>query len=175
MAVYIFLESTTLQLGAKGYIYYSSNANGGKGGIVFKDEASALADAPWLRSFTYENPDSKPPLSPTEVDSVILTADEATKTQAKALINVPGDWGYPHPYAQAPNVEVLNWFSVTPSSGYNNLLGEVKMGSLNVPSGKCPTVATDYVIKAGAGAGGSDTLTLPSGNCDSAVNFTGPG
>lgn len=169
------LSSTNLQLGAKGYIYFSSKANGGKGGIVFKDEASALQDAPWLQSFVYENPDSKPPLSPTEVESVILASDEVNKTVAKPLINVAGDWGYPHPYSTAPNVEILNWFSVTPSSGYNNLLGDIKMGSLNVPAGKCPAVPTDYVIKAGAGAGGSDTLTLPSGNCDSAVNFTGPG
>jgi hypothetical protein len=141
-----------------------------------KEENAALADATWLAPFISETPDAKPPLSPTEIISSPLTAQTAKSNESKALINLDGDWGYPHPYQSPPNIAVLNWFSFTPSSGYNNLLGEIRMGAVDVPGGKaCPTSPLSYTVHVGAGAGGSDTLSLPAGECDAPIKGTGPG
>jgi hypothetical protein len=169
-------EQTTVPLGGRAYIYYSSNGNGGKGGLVMKEENAALADATWLAPFISETPDAKPPVSPTEIISSPLTAQTAKSNESKALINLDGDWGYPHPYQSPPNIAVLNWFSFTPSSGYNNLLGEIRMGAVDVPGGKaCPTSPLSYTVHVGAGAAGSDTLSLPAGECDASIKGTGPG
>jgi hypothetical protein len=169
-------EQTVIPLGGRAYIYYSANGNGGKGGLVMKEENAALADASWLAPFISETPDAKPSTSPAEIVSSPLTAQTANSKENKALINLDGDWGYPHPYKSPPNIAVLNWFSFTPSSGYNNLLGEIRMGAVDVPGGKaCPTSPLSYTINSSAGASGSDTLTLPAGECDAAIKGTGPG
>jgi hypothetical protein len=169
-------EQTVIPLGGRAYIYYSANGNGGKGGLVMKEENAALADSSWLAPFISETPDAKPSTSPAEIVSTPLTAQTEKSKENKALINLDGDWGYPHPYKSPPNIAVLNWFSFTPSSGYNNLLGEVRMGAVDVPGGKaCPTSPLSYTIHSGAGASGSDTLSLPAGECDAAIKGTGPG
>jgi hypothetical protein len=169
-------EQTVIPLNGRAYIYYSTNGNGGKGGLVMKEENAALADASWLAPFIAETPDAKPSTSPDEIISFPLTAQRENSKEANALINLDDDWGYPHPYKSPPNIAVLDWFSFTPSSGYNNLLGEVRMGAVDIPGGKaCPTSPLSYTIHAGAGAGGSDTLTLPTGECDASIKGTGPG
>ena len=169
-------EQTLIPLNGRAYIYYSTNANGGKGGLVMKEENAALADAPWLAPFITETPDAKPATTPDEIVTSELTAQRENGKDGNALINLDGDWGYPHPYKSPPNIAVMNWFSFTPSSGYNNLLGEVRMGAVDVPGDKaCPTSPLSYTIHSGAGAAGSDTLTLPAGECDASIKGTGPG
>jgi hypothetical protein len=169
-------EQTNIPLGGRAYIYYSTNGNGGKGGLVMKEENAALADANWLAPFVSETPDAKPPVTPTEIVKTPLTAQTEKSKDGKALINLNGDWGYPHPFLSPPNIEILNWYSFTPSSGYNNLLGEVRMGAVDVPGGSaCPTSPLSYTISAGSGVSGSDALTLPSGSCDGTIKGTGPG
>ena len=170
-------EETPIPIGSRAYIYYSAKGNGGKGGLVMKEENAALADAPWLVQFISETPDAKAPTSPTEIVLFPLVAEKGTKDKPpQGMIDVDGDWGYPHPYNTPPNLAILDWFSFTPSSGYNNLLGEVRMGAVNAPGGtNCPSTTVSYTIRAGAGAAGSDTITLPTGTCDSVEKGTGPG
>ena len=67
-----------------------------------KEENAALADASWLAPFITETPDAKPATSPDEIVSTPLTAQRENSNEGKALINLDGDWGYPHPYKSPP-------------------------------------------------------------------------
>lgn len=148
------LKQDIVPMGGRAYIYYSESANGGKGGLTLKNEAAALTDAPWLRDFIGQTADAKSPSNPTEVRNVYLQNDEQ--------VDVSGDWEFPHPYDIEGQICVLNWYSFTPSSGWNNLLGQVNMGAINTnccPEGTNNTTSSfsiNYSM-------GGDKLTMPAG------------
>ena len=92
------------------------------------------------------------------------------------MVDVPGDWGYPVPYDYPGRVCVLNWYSFTRSSGWNNLLGQVTMGAST--SNCCPTGSSNptssFTIQQN---GGNDVLNMPAGcYCQSGggCDYTGP-
>ena len=167
-----------IPLGTNGIIYYSASGNGGKGGLVLKSQTDAVLDAPWLNNFINQTADGKAPTSPTEVKTFPLVAEGGTGGDAPSgMIDVDGDWGYPHPYDQPPSIAILNWFNFTQSSGYNNLLGELKLGATNTngATNACPTSGSSYTINSGAGPGGVDTLSLPTnGACGNPTTGGGP-
>lgn len=161
------LTQNMVPMGGRGYIYMSQSANGGKGGLVLKEESAAIADAPWLKDFISQTPDAKSPATPTETRQFEL--------MPFTQINVAGDWNYPQPYDFPGKICLMNWFSFTPSSGWNNLLGQISVGAISTNC--CPEGST------GSGAFGinyspaGDKISLPNGcacpnttTCDS----TGP-
>ncbi len=172
------LSQAMVPLGKNGIIYYSASGNGGRGGLVLKEEQAAIADAPWLSAFVNQTPDGRTPTSPTEVKTFPLVAEGGTGGDAPSgMIDVDGDWGYPHPYDDPPSIAILNWFTYTQSSGYNNLLGELKLGATNTngATNACPTNGAAYTINSGAGPGGVDTITLPTtGACGNPTTGGGP-
>jgi hypothetical protein len=173
----VILSQCTIPMAGQAFIYYSTSGNGGKGGLVMKDSASALLDAPWLNSFYKQAADGKAPKTPTEVNTFPLQAQGGTGGDpSQGMIDVDNDWGFPHPYDGAPNISITNWYAVTPCSGYNNLLGEINMGATNTNgSGTCPPTGSSYILNVGTGPGGSDTITVPAqGGCNGTTTATGP-
>lgn len=158
------LKQDMVPMGGRAYIYFSPSANGGNGGIVLKNESSALSDAPWLKDFIGQTPDAKSPSNPTEVRQFPLVNDEQ--------IDVSGDWDYPHPYDDEGQICVMNWFSFTPSSGWNNLLGQVNLGAVNTnccPDGSTNTTSSFSINYSMAG----DKITIPAGcSCQQAGGCT---
>ncbi len=161
------LSQNMVPMGGRGYIYFSANANGGQGGLVLKSESAALSDSPWLSDFIGQLPDAKSPSSPTETRQFEL--------MPFTQINVAGDWGYPQPYDYPGKICLMNWFSFTPASGWNNLLGQVNLGAISTSC--CPEGSTGSGAFAINYSSGGDTLTMPPGcacppttTCDS----TGP-
>lgn len=162
------LKQAYIPMGGRCYIYRSENANGGKGAIVLKEESQAFADAPWLKDFAGQKADAKQEPNPTEMKTVELEPFQ--------MVDVPGDWGYPVPYDYPGRVCVLNWYSFTRSSGWNNLLGQVTMGAST--SNCCPTGSSNptssFTIQQN---GGNDVLNMPAGcYCQSGggCDYTGP-
>jgi hypothetical protein len=175
----VILSQTKVPMAGVGIVYYSQSGNGGKGGLVFKEQSAAIADAPWLANFINQNPDGKAPVNPSEISEFPLVAEGGTGGDApQGMIDVDGDWGFPHPYDNPPSISIMNWYQVTQSSGYNNLLGEINLGAVNTngqSSNNCPASTASYTIHAGAGASGSDTVTLPSsGSCGGTTTGGGP-
>jgi hypothetical protein len=173
------LSQATVPMAGTGIIYYSQSGNGGKGGLVFKEQSAAIADAPWLANFINQTPDGKAPVNPSEISEFPLVAEGGTGGDApQGMIDVDGDWGFPHPYDNPPSISIMNWYQVTQSSGYNNLLGEINLGAVNTTgqsSNNCPATAASYTINAGAGASGSDTMSLPAGGtCGGTTTGGGP-
>jgi hypothetical protein len=161
------LSQDFVPMGGRGYIYYSTSARGGQGGLVLKNETAALADAPWLSEFIGQSCDAKSPSSPTDLKQINLNGDEQ--------IDVSDDWGFPHPYDVEGKICISNWYSYTPSSGWNNLLGQVNMGAINTNC--CPEGSTGsgaFAIQYGASG---DKLTMPAGcNCQNSgtCDYSGP-
>ena len=173
------LSQTTVPMAGVGIIYYSQSGNGGKGGLVFKEQSAAIADAPWLANFINQTPDGKAPNNPSEISEFPLVAEGGTGGDApQGMIDVDNDWGFPHPYDNPPSISIMNWYQVTQSSGYNNLLLEINLGAVNTTgqsSNNCPASTSSYTINAGAGTSGSDTVTLPSsGSCGGTTTGGGP-
>jgi hypothetical protein len=174
------LGQAQIPMAGEAIIYFSmnaKNAQGQPGALVMKEKSAALTDAPWLSSFISQSVDGKAPTTPTEVSTFKLVSQGGTGGDGPSgMIDVDGDWGFPHPYDGAPNVSITNWFSVTPCSGFNNLLGEIKMGATNTNgSGTCPANGSAYTVNVGAGPGGTDTITVPaSGQCNGTVTGTSP-
>lgn len=162
------LEQDYVPMGGRAYMYYSTNARGGKGGLVLKNEQAALADAPWLKDFIGQAPDAKTPSSPTETTTFVL--HNSSDNMGGGQINVPGDWGYPNPYDFYGKICIMNWFAFTPSTGWNNLLGQLNMGATNTnccPEGNNP--ATSFTINYGVGG---DKINVPN-QCDCRKSGTG--
>ena len=161
------LSQNIVPMGGRGYIYFSQSANAGKGGLVLKEESAALSDAPWLSSFIGQLPDAKSPTTPTETRQFEL--------MPFSQINVAGDWNYPQPYDYPGKICLMNWFSFTPASGWNNLLGQLNMGAISTTC--CPEGSTGSGAFGITYSGSGDTITIPNGcacpattSCDS----TGP-
>jgi hypothetical protein len=160
------LDSNYVPMGGRAYIYYSASGNGGHGGLVLKKESDALADAPWLSNFYAQAVDAKSPANPTEVRQSPVPND--------AQVDVSGDWGFPHPYDDEGHVCIMNWYSYTPSSGFNNLLGQIDLGAVttNCCADGTNDVTSSFTINYGAT---SDTLNLSTGcTCASSCTYSGP-
>ncbi|MBU6454340.1 MAG: hypothetical protein KGS72_21360 [Cyanobacteria bacterium REEB67] len=162
------LNSDYVPMGGRGYIYYSASANGGKGGITLKNETSALSDAPWLSNFMSQPVDARSPSNPTEVRQSMVPNDNQ--------VDVSGDWGFPHPYDVEGQVCLMNWYSFTPSSGFNNLLGQIDLGAVttNCCADGSNNVTSSFTVNYGAT---SDTINLSTGcSCtgDSSCTYSGP-
>lgn len=162
------LSQNFVPMGGRAYIYYSTNANGGAGGLVLKEESQAFADAPWLNTFATQAADAKRPQNPTDMRQV--------KLEPFDMVDVPEDWGYPVPYDYPGDVCVINWYSFTPSSGWNNLLGELNMGATTdncCPLGAANPTSSFTIVPSGA----TNTLSIPGGcGCVSGggCDYTGP-
>jgi hypothetical protein len=160
------LDSNYVPMGGRAYIYYSPSGNSGHGGLVLKKESDALTDAPWLNNFYTQAVDAKSPANPTEVRQASVPND--------AQVDVSGDWGFPHPYDDEGRVCIMNWYSYTPSSGYNNLLGQIDLGAVttNCCADGTNNVTSSFTINYGAT---SDTLNLNAGcTCASSCTYSGP-
>ena len=162
------LNQDYVPMGGRAYIYYSNAANSGNGGIVLKNETSALADAPWLSSFISQPVDARSPVNPTEVRQSMVPNDNQ--------VDVSGDWGFPHPYDDEGQVCLMNWYSFTPSSGFNNLLGQIDLGAVttNCCADGSNNVTSSFSVNYGAT---SDTINLSTGcscNNDSSCTYSGP-
>ncbi|MBS2007654.1 MAG: hypothetical protein JST01_11470 [Cyanobacteria bacterium SZAS TMP-1] len=162
------LNQDYVPMGGRAYIYFSQNANGGRGGIVLKNETNALADAPWLSNFVGQPVDAKSPVNPTEVRQQPVPND--------SQVDVSGDWDYPHPYDIEGQVCIMDWYSFTPSSGFNNLLGQIDLGAVttNCCADGSNNVTTSFTVNYGAT---SDTLNLSAGcSCtnDPSCTYGGP-
>jgi hypothetical protein len=175
----VILGQAQIPMAGVGIIYFNPTLRGGKGAIVFKEQSAAIADQPWLATFINQAADGKAPVNPSEISEFPLVAEKGTGGDApQGMIDVDNDWGFPHPYDQPPSISILNWYAITPSSGYNNLLGEINLGAVNTNgqgSNNCPTTVSSYTINANAGSSGSDTVSLPSGGtCGGTTTGGGP-
>jgi hypothetical protein len=160
------LDSNYVPMGGRAYIYYSASGNSGHGGLVLKKESDALTDAPWLNNFYTQACDAKRPVNPTAVSQNPIVND--------AQVDLAGDWGFPHPYDDEGHVCVMNWYSFTPSSGYNNVLGEIDLGAVttNCCADGANHVTSSFSINYGAT---TDTLNLAPGcACASSCTYSGP-
>jgi len=117
------LSADYVPMGGRAYIYYSPSAYGGKGGLTLKNEAAALADAPWLQNFIGQALDATSPTNPTQISQFPIVNDNQ--------IDLSSDWNFPHPYDNEGHICIMNWYSFTPSSGWNNLLGQIDLGAVN--------------------------------------------
>jgi len=160
------LDQNFIPMNGVAYIYYSKNGNNGKGGLVLNVQDTALADAPWLKNFYNQAADAKNPVNPTEVVQTKLLND--------VQVDVSGDWGFEHPYDGEITACILNWYSFIPSSGFNNLLGEIDLGA--VTTNCCSAGNNNTVSSFSINYGTNDTLSLPSGcQCSgSDCTYTGP-
>jgi hypothetical protein len=176
------LSQLSIPMAGSGVIYFSASGNGGKGGLVFKEQSAAIADAPWLANFISQTPDGKAPVNPSEVSEFPLVAEGGKGGNGPTgMIDVDGDWGFPHPYDIPPSISIMNWYQITQCSGYNNLLGVINLGATNTNGNSgnntCPATPASYTINAGAGTSGSDTVSLPSSggtNCSGTTTGGGP-
>lgn len=168
------LKQDFVPMGGRGYIYWSKSGNNGQGGLVLKNEQAAVSDAPWLKDFMGQAPDAKSPTNPTEIRSFVL--ENSGANIGNGQIDVAGDWGYPNPYDIYGTICISNWFSFTPSSGWNNLLGQINMGATNTNC--CPDATTSntsaFTIFYGVGG---DKISIPEPcDCQKAggCTFSGP-
>ena len=80
---------------------------------------------------SHQAPDGKAPVNPSEISEFPLVAEGGTGGDAPSgMIDVDNDWGFPHPYDNPPSISIMNWYQVTQSSGYNNLLLEINLGAV---------------------------------------------
>ncbi|HEY9680811.1 MAG TPA: hypothetical protein V6C86_04445 [Oculatellaceae cyanobacterium] len=172
------LSQAQIPMAGEAIIYFSTsakNAQGQPGAIVMREKSAALADAPWLASFINQSVDGRKPTNPSEVSTFKLISQGGTGGDGPSgMIDVDGDWGFPHPYDGAPDISITNWFAITPCSGFNNLLGEINMGATNTNGGgTCPATGGAYTVN--VSPSGADTITVPAqGGCNGTATATSP-
>jgi len=147
------LDSTYIPMGGVAFIYFSPTSHQ----IVLNVSATALADAPWLTNYQYQAPDGKVPTNPTDVTQVAIADD--------TMIDQDSDWNFPHPFDDEPASGLCeaNWYAVTPSSGFNNLLGQISMGAIMTNCNHTCTTVTPYTLNAAGTA--IDTTSYASTVC----------
>lgn len=160
------LSMDYVPMGGEAYIFAKSDSSGMH--IVLESETNPnlSADGPWLRdpSVITESPDSKLPKNPMYVKSIQMNSGEPTGSGFPGdLIDHGGDWGYPHPYDVTCPTYLINWFAFCPSSGWNNLLGQLTLGAITT-NRNCGDNLDPAKFVINYGSNGHANVTIPE-NC----------